>query len=1202
MLKKCHLVSLCFFLISIPIVGCTLEPLSRVGSVNCEGAKSITTIIDGKEETFQCAALDDDGECSIYEVGDKRVKPRDFHNEEWTYWANSLGNEKCPDGFRCKSDRDSARCELMKCDGKEVDFFTSNQHCGRCGNRCPEDAPLCKDGKCSVFCDGIAVDPQRNDDYCGAKGDCLGNHAGKKCIKELGEYCEAGKCELGAMIGMVNCGDEYIDPDNDPMYCGAKDDCRDERAGKKCESGEVCSRGKCSTSCLSGFVLCDNRCVAPATDNAFCGASGDCSGANAGERCKDGEVCSGSKCGVTCVSGQILCNGQCIDPESDNRYCGASDNCKDASVGMKCESGEVCSGGKCSTSCLSGYVLCSNRCVDPLSDNAYCGASGDCSGANAGERCESGKVCSAGSCGTSCLSGQILCNGQCIDPESDNRYCGATADCTGPNAGEKCASGEVCSAGTCGASCLSGQILCNGQCIDPDTDNRYCGATDDCLGTNVGEKCDSGKVCSGGTCGASCLSGQILCNGQCIDPDTDNRYCGAKDNCSGANAGSKCKDGEVCSAGKCGVTCVSGQILCNGQCIDPTSDNRYCGAQDGCIGATKCKDGEVCSAGKCGVTCVSGQILCNGQCVDPKTDNRYCGAKDNCSGANAGKKCGSGQVCSGGVCGVTCVSGQLLCNGQCIDPETDNRYCGAKDDCSGANAGKQCASGQVCSGSKCGVTCVSGQILCNGQCIDPYTDNRYCGAKGRCNSASVSDANYRGQSCTSGQVCSGGKCGVTCVAGQIVCGGRCVDPSSDNSYCGSKGKCNSASASDANYRGAICAEGTKCTGGVCKISCVSGQIACDGECIDPKTNPYYCGATGNCEGSNRGTDCTKSPTNKLCAGTTCTSSCPTGQTQCAGYCIDMNATNVLLCDGNKIKCKDGYGNCDNDVANGCEANTISDNAHCGICGNACTTGNVENSQSVQCTKDGCKATSCVRGYVLKDGECHLSNSLDCCGAECKNCYKEHPNMKEGYCMSILARCDINSCKDGYTYDSTKKKCVEMACFTDDDCGNSGYCIEGKCKCDEISACSGTRPICYQKKCVECTRLEHCPSIANATQQCKENECVHRCSAGYHMDKYSKCLENSDSACGSPEIFSAVPCSENTPKCNKYTGLCVECINADNCILPENGKRKWCNSDNKCDILCNEGFLVVSLGGQKKCMKRPDPIVPEPGPGPEPWQP
>ena len=701
-------------------------------------------------------------------------------------------------------------------------------------------------------------------------------------------------------------------------------------------------------------------------------------------------------------------------------------------------------------------------------------------------------------------------------------------------------------------TCVSGQILCNGQCIDPTSDNRYCGAFGNCSGTNAGKKCASGQVCSGGSCGVTCVSGQILCNGQCIDPDTDNRYCGASSNCKDANVGKKCKDGEVCSAGKCGTSCLSSQVLCGGKCIVPETDNAYCGAKAGCTGATKCREGEVCSVGKCGVTCVAGQIVCGGRCVDPSSDNSYCGAIGDCSGTNAGKSCTSGQVCSDG---------------------------------------------------KCGVTCVAGQIVCGGRCVDPSSDNSYCGAKGACNSNSASSSDYKGATCKDGRVCSNGTCALTCETGKVICDNKCVDPRSDNLYCGAKGRCNSASASDANYRGQKCAEGTKCTDGVCKISCVSDQIVCGNECIDPRTNPFYCGAKENCQGTNSGTDCTKSPTNKLCADGKCTSSCPSGQTQCAGFCINKEATNVESCTNDIIKCKVGYENCDNTVANGCEVNVYNDNAHCGGCAKACTTGIVEDSQSVQCSNGSCRATSCVRGYMLNNGECEVSDTLDCCGSECKNCYAEHPNMDKGYCNSTLSKCDIVSCKDGYTYDSTKNKCVERACVTADDCGNSGNCIDGKCKCDEISACSGTRPICYQKKCVECTTLEHCPSIANATQQCKEYKCVHRCSAGYHMDEYSKCLENSDSECGSPEIFNAVRCSGNTPKCNKYTGLCVECINAENCILPENGKRKWCNSDNKCDILCNEGFKVVSLGGQKKCMKF-DPIVPEPGPlpEPEPWQP
>lgn len=38
-----------------------------------------------------------------------------------------------------------------------------------------------------------------------------------------------------------------------------------------------------------------------------------------------------------------------------------------------------------------------------------------------------------------------------------------------------------------------------------------------------------------------------------------------------------------------------------------------------------------------------------------------------------------------------------------------------------------------------------------------------------------------------------------------------------------------------------------------------------------------------------------------------------------------------------------------------------------------------------------------------------------------------------------------------------------------------------------------------------------------------------------MNQYGGCTENTDSACGSPEKYNAMPCSGNTPKCNIYTG-------------------------------------------------------------------
>ena len=687
-------------------------------------------------------------------------------------------------------------------------------------------------------------------------------------------------------------------------------------------------------------------------------------------------------------------------------------------------------------------------------------------------------------------------------------------------------------------------LLCNGQCIDPKTDNRYCGASGNCSGTNAGKKCASGQVCSGGSCGVTCVSGQILCNGQCVDPKTDNRYCGATDNCSGANAGSKCKDGEVCSAGKCGVTCVAGQIVCSGRCVDPSSDNSYCGVKAGCTGGTKCSGvTPLCSGGKCVSTCVGNQIVCGGRCVDPSSDNSYCGAKGACNSNSASS----------------------------ID------YIGAT-----------CRDGRVCSNGTCALNCETGKIICDNRCVDPKSDNSYCGSKGMCNNNSASSSDYRGATCRDGRVCSNGTCALTCETGKIICDNRCVDPNADNLYCGAKGKCNSASASDANYRGEKCAEGTKCTGGVCKISCVSGQIVCGNECIDPKTNPYYCGATGNCVGSNRGTDCTRSSTNKLCAAGKCSSSCPTKQTQCAGYCINMNATNVMSCNNNTIQCKGGYGNCDNDVANGCEVNVYNDNAHCGGCAKACTTGIVEDSQSVQCTKDGCKATSCVRGYVLKNGECEVSNALDCCGRECKNCYAEHPNMDKGYCMTELSRCDLLSCKDGYIVDSTGKKCIEIECSNDGQCGNSGKCIEGKCKCGDNPACSGQKPICINNvKCVECTDVSHCSSILHSEQRCNIYSCSSICIPGFHKDYNGLCLENSDWSCGDREKYSVTSCGSNTPKCDIYNGICVECLNDKDCykLMPIDGASGiFCRSDHLCDVKCGYGYVSVGI---KKCERSPN---------------
>ena len=85
-------------------------------------------------------------------------------------------------------------------------------------------------------------------------------------------------------------------------------------------------------------------------------------------------------------------------------------------------------------------------------------------------------------CGV-CPPGQIACGGQCINPLTDDDFCGASADCEGTNAGAACAAPDHCNgAGVCGPHCQDGFVACDGTCINPMTDDNFCGASGDCTG------------------------------------------------------------------------------------------------------------------------------------------------------------------------------------------------------------------------------------------------------------------------------------------------------------------------------------------------------------------------------------------------------------------------------------------------------------------------------------------------------------------------------------------------------------------------------------------------------------------------------------------------------------------------------------------------------------------------------------------------
>lgn len=258
-------------------------------------------------------------------------------------------------------------------------------------------------------------------------------------------------------------------------------------------------------------------------------------------------------------------------------------------------------------------------------------------------------ACSGDSTSTSCPAGQVTCGGKCVDPTTDRAYCGASGDCAGASAGSACAAGQVCSAGACALSCQPGLVNCNGKCVDPARDPDFCGASGACTGADAGVACGSGRVCANGACATSCPAGQVACSGRCVDPQTDRAFCGVGASCAG---GTVCAAGQVCVSGACTATCPAGQYACGGKCVDPATDPNYCGASSACTGGAACGPSTACYQGACEPLCPPGLLVCASQCVNPAVDRTFCGATGSCTGSSAGKTCAAAEACASGVCEV----------------------------------------------------------------------------------------------------------------------------------------------------------------------------------------------------------------------------------------------------------------------------------------------------------------------------------------------------------------------------------------------------------------------------------------------------------------------------------------------------------------------------------------------------------------------
>ena len=209
----------------------------------------------------------------------------------------------------------------------------------------------------------------------------------------------------------TECGDSCVDTSSDPNNCG--------RCGNVC-TGETpfCQNGQCA-GCSSGLTLCGwGYCADLATDTANCGACGS--------NCFGG-VCDAGVC--ACPQGATLCGGICQNLSVDSRNCG---RCGNVCAG-------VCQHGQCQP-CPSGLTGCNPGCFDLATEPHHCGKCGNDCGYNFWA-CESG-ICKCP--GVICQSGEY-----CVNPLTDWNYCGASGDCTGSNAGVQCSFYQSCVKGHC---------------------------------------------------------------------------------------------------------------------------------------------------------------------------------------------------------------------------------------------------------------------------------------------------------------------------------------------------------------------------------------------------------------------------------------------------------------------------------------------------------------------------------------------------------------------------------------------------------------------------------------------------------------------------------------------------------------------------------------------------------------------------------
>lgn len=413
-------------------------------------------------------------------------------------------------------------------------------------------------------------------------------------------------------------------------------------------------------------------------------------------------------------------------------------------------------------------------------------------------------------------------------------------------------------------------------------------------------------------------------------------------------------------------------------------------------------------------------------------------------------------------------------------PEICDEICNGKDDDCDSQTDEDVSFLECISRMHAQSYCSMGRCE-SGECLEGYADcdgDEFNGCE-----ADLSMSKYHCGACNRNcghfdhvgtAFCFNSDCNITCESGFGNCDGitenGCetrLDTLTDCRACG------------------ISCELSSCAGGQCtSLTCESGYADCDGNtesgCETPLNSIADCALCGEiCDYPNATTKCESGRCefiqckpgfgdcdNDLTNGcetvlntvfncSSCNDRCKSVETCAAGVCTEAI-------------CKINTGDCDGDLVNGCET-PLNTDTNCRYCGVPCTSNNGE---PLSCAAGACRITECEQGLYDCDRnpangcESRLRDNLNC--GSCK----EACSITNAFASCTIGICEFIGCRPHYKdCDNNLNNGCEVELGSDfncsacgDACLNGTACIDDRCQqsCDSTGCPScpfGYTPCC-----------------------------------------------------------------------------------------------------------------------------------------------